>query len=193
MASFVSVLVCACPISLTDTAIPAKARAFLHMGTASRACQPVLCNNMTSSNSYNIASAREGWCPAGSSQEQPCHTFAHRFCWPPARPPLIAAAGSGHAQAPGDEVETITVTSSALLVQRDSVTGSVDVLDRDTLIRNMAGNIAQFFSSACRVCPRPFPGRRRGRPAHSALGWDPSVVRVLINGLDGLDAFLLQP
>ncbi|GGH03217.1 hypothetical protein GCM10007420_19420 [Glycocaulis albus] len=32
LASFISVLVCVCPISLTDTAIAAKARAFLHMG-----------------------------------------------------------------------------------------------------------------------------------------------------------------
>lgn len=103
---------------------------------------------------------------------------------------LIGAAGSGHAQTLSDDVETITVTSSALSVERDSVTGSVDVLDRDDLIRDMAGNIAQSLERLPGVSTT-FSGPASGRPVIRGLGTE--RVRVLINGLDGLDASSSSP
>jgi len=103
---------------------------------------------------------------------------------------LITAAGGGSAQTLTDDVETITVTSSALLVERDSVTGSVDVLDRDELIRSMAGNIAQSLERLPGVSTT-FSGPASGRPVIRGLGSE--RVRVLINGLDGLDASSSSP
>ncbi|MGY6663235.1 MAG: TonB-dependent receptor [Glycocaulis sp.] len=104
---------------------------------------------------------------------------------------VLAAASSGAlADTFADEVETITVTSSALAVSRDSVTGSVDVLDRDELIRNLDSNIAQTLERLPGVSTTFF-GPASGRPVIRGLGSE--RVRVLINGLDGLDASSSSP
>ncbi|AZU04758.1 TonB-dependent receptor [Glycocaulis alkaliphilus] len=104
---------------------------------------------------------------------------------------VLAAASSGAlADTLADEVETITVTSSALAVSRDSVTGSVDVLDRDDLIRDLSGNIAQTLERLPGVSTTFF-GPASGRPVIRGLGSE--RVRVLINGLDGLDASSSSP
>lgn len=103
---------------------------------------------------------------------------------------LLAATGAGFADTLSDDVEVITVTSSALQVDRDSVTGSVDVLDRDALIRDMSGNIAQTLERLPGVSTTFF-GPASGRPVIRGLGSE--RVRVLINGLDGLDASSSSP
>jgi iron complex outermembrane receptor protein len=103
----------------------------------------------------------------------------------------LAAASSGAlADTLGDDVETITVTSSALSVERDSVTGSVDVLDRDDLIRDLSSNIAQTLERLPGVSTTFF-GPASGRPVIRGLGSE--RVRVLINGLDGIDASSSSP
>ncbi|MFC4725045.1 TonB-dependent receptor [Glycocaulis abyssi] len=103
---------------------------------------------------------------------------------------LAAASGGALADTLSDDVETITVTSSALLVERDSVTGSVDVLDRDDLLRDLSSNIAQTLERLPGVSTTFF-GPASGRPVIRGLGSE--RVRVLINGLDGLDASSSSP
>lgn len=103
---------------------------------------------------------------------------------------LAMTTGPALAQENGEPVEVITVTSSALDVDRSSVTGSVDVLDRDDLIRDMSGNIAQTLERLPGVSTTFF-GPASGRPVIRGLGSE--RVRVLINGLDGLDASASSP
>ncbi|MGP1276160.1 MAG: TonB-dependent receptor [Caulobacterales bacterium] len=103
---------------------------------------------------------------------------------------LAMTSGPALAQAGDEPVEVITVTSSALEVDRSSATGSVDVLDRDDLIRDMSGNIAQTLERLPGVSTTFF-GPASGRPVIRGLGSE--RVRVLINGLDGLDASTSSP
>lgn len=108
---------------------------------------------------------------------------------------LAALAGgtafSTQAEAILDEdMEVITVTSSALSLARDESVSSVDVLDREALQRDLGYTLADTLDRLPGVSTTYF-GPASGRPVVRGLGAE--RVRVLINGLDGLDASSSSP
>lgn len=89
-----------------------------------------------------------------------------------------------------DDREVIRVLSSPLDTDTDSVTGSVDVLGSDQILRELNGNLADTLERLPGVTSSYF-GPASGRPIVRGLGAD--RVRVLINGLGALDASASSP
>lgn len=100
----------------------------------------------------------------------------------------LATAGA-YAQS-GEPVDVVTVTSTPLETRADEVVGSVDVIGSEALIRELNGNLADTLESLPGVTSTYF-GPASGRPIVRGLGAD--RVRVLINGLGGLDASTACP
>ncbi|TGY89896.1 TonB-dependent receptor [Marinicauda algicola] len=101
---------------------------------------------------------------------------------------VLASAGA-HAQSE-EPVDVITVTSTPLETRADEVVGSVDVIGSEALIRDLNGNLADTLESLPGVTSTYY-GPASGRPIVRGLGAD--RVRVLINGLGGLDASTASP
>ncbi|WP_270375298.1 TonB-dependent receptor plug domain-containing protein [Marinicauda sp. Alg238-R41] len=102
---------------------------------------------------------------------------------------VIALTGAG-AQAQSEPEDVIRVTSAPLETRADEVVGSVDVVGSDELVRNLNGNLADTLENLPGVTSTYF-GPASGRPIVRGLGAD--RVRVLINGLGGLDASSSSP
>lgn len=100
------------------------------------------------------------------------------------------AAATAHAQSQDGEVDVIRVTATPLETRADEVVGSVDVLGRDQLLTQLNGNLGDTLESLPGVTSTYF-GPASGRPVVRGLGAD--RVRVLINGLGGLDASTSSP
>jgi iron complex outermembrane receptor protein len=104
-----------------------------------------------------------------------------------AAPALAEGAAEASAAA---EPDVITVTSTPLRLQSDEVVGSVTVLGEDALIELLDGNIADTLDALPGVSSSYF-GPASGRPIIRGLGDD--RVRVLINGIDAIDASASSP
>ncbi|XBQ14906.1 MAG: TonB-dependent receptor [Oceanicaulis sp.] len=89
-----------------------------------------------------------------------------------------------------EETDVIVVTSAPIRVTSDELVGSVTVIDEDQLIRDLDGNIADTLERQPGVTSSYF-GPASGRPIVRGLGAE--RVRVLINGLGGLDASTSSP
>lgn len=101
------------------------------------------------------------------------------------------AAAAAHGQAPTEApADIIRVTSAPLETRADEVVGSVDVITGEQLIRDLNGNLADTLERLPGVTSTYF-GPASGRPVVRGLGTD--RVRVLINGLGGLDASSSSP
>lgn len=100
------------------------------------------------------------------------------------------AAGTIHAQDAAGEIEVIEVNASALGVSADQSVSSVDVLPRAELLERFNGNIADTLEAQPGVSSTYF-GPAAGRPVVRGLGAE--RVRVLIDGLDALDASTASP
>jgi hypothetical protein len=110
---------------------------------------------------------------------------------------VMALASAAHADIGTDigesdlqTIERIEVTTSVLGVLREESVSSVDVLDRAELQRDLGYSIADTLERLPGVSTTFF-GPAAGRPVVRGLSND--RVRVLINGLDGLDASNSSP
>lgn len=86
--------------------------------------------------------------------------------------------------------DVITVTSSPITVDNRSSAGAVTVIGEDQLVRDLNGNLADTLERTPGVTTTYF-GPASGRPIVRGLGAE--RVRVLINGLGGLDASASSP
>ncbi|MEQ8433885.1 MAG: TonB-dependent receptor [Oceanicaulis sp.] len=86
--------------------------------------------------------------------------------------------------------DVITVTSSPIQVDNRSSAGAVTVIGEDQLVRDLNGNLADTLERTPGVTTTYF-GPASGRPIVRGLGAE--RVRVLINGLGGLDASASSP
>ena len=105
----------------------------------------------------------------------------------------LALAGPAAAQMSGEadgETDVIRVTATPLGTPADEVVGSVDVVTRAELVRNLDGNVADTIDRLPGVSSTYF-GPASGRPVVRGLGAD--RVRVLVNGLGALDASASSP
>jgi iron complex outermembrane receptor protein len=86
--------------------------------------------------------------------------------------------------------DVITVTSSPIAVDNRSSASAVTVISEDQLVRDLNGNLADTLERTPGVTTTYF-GPAAGRPIVRGLGAE--RVRVLINGLGGLDASASSP
>jgi iron complex outermembrane receptor protein len=86
--------------------------------------------------------------------------------------------------------DVITVTSSPIRVDNRSSASGVTVIGEDQLVRDLNGNLADTLERTPGVTTTYF-GPASGRPIVRGLGAE--RVRVLINGLGGLDASASSP
>jgi len=103
---------------------------------------------------------------------------------------LTTAAAVAQTETAADTDDVIIVRSAPLLLTSDEVVGSVDVIPESTLVLKLNGNLADTLSGLPGVSTSYF-GPASGRPIIRGLSDD--RVRVLINGLDGLDASTSSP
>ncbi len=101
----------------------------------------------------------------------------------------LALAAPALAQDAAD-TQVIRVTATPLGTPADAVVGSVDVVTRAELVRNLDGNVADTIDRLPGVSSTYF-GPASGRPVVRGLGAD--RVRVLVNGLGSLDASASSP
>ncbi len=100
----------------------------------------------------------------------------------------LASASAEESVAPIDDI--IVVKSAPLQLNRNEITRSVDIIPTSVLERDLDGNLADTLSRLPGVNSTYF-GPAAGRPIIRGLGAD--RVRVLINGLSGLDAASSSP
>ncbi len=105
---------------------------------------------------------------------------------------LLAAAGPalGQTASPGREVSEVVVTAAPFVISIDSVTTSVDVLDRDDLDTALSGGLGEVLSDLPGV-RSSFFGPGASRPVIRGLA-GPRVL-VLSNGVGMVDASALSP
>lgn len=115
------------------------------------------------------------------------HSLVTRLMLAASAGTLLAAGAQAQDEEPRD---IIRVTSTPLETRADEVVGSVDVIGNEELIRNLNGNLADTLEGLPGVTSTYF-GPASGRPIVRGLGAD--RVRVLINGLGGLDASTSSP
>ena len=89
------------------------------------------------------------------------------------------------------QVETIIVTASALSSRKDAMNQGVIVLNRETsLIKSMSGGLGETLAGHAGV-RSSFYGANSSRPIIRGLGED--RIRLLSNGLQGIDASTISP